>query len=221
MPSAEHTAVVFLLSALVAAGCGSADKRPPVARAGAGSADEPQCAGRSTRVLLWQRATPMGCARTPAGTAINLYWIRELGGPCLIITGLPGGPRACGRVPSERVPPTRAAIGGPVIVRRSPAAKLEVYGETGPNVTRVVLRYRLPGGRPSIRSATLIGVRDEVTLRRARVREPFGYFIGAVPPRAMRVAAMALDESGEVLGRLSFDEIERSLHPTVFIAAER
>ncbi len=160
----------------------------------------------------------LGCAR---GATLRLYAFRQAGGPCLVVDGLPGGPRACGRAPGERVPAAAGAIGGPAIVRRSPDAELELYGETSAAVRRVVLRYRLPAGRRGRRRATLIRADDAVALRAARIREPFGYFAGSVPPRARDVMAVALDASGEELGRLAFDRIARDMHPTVFIAGER
>ena len=163
----------------------------------------------------------LGCARTATGSEVRLYAIRELGGPCLVLTGLPGGPRACGRAPSERVPAKSAPLGGPVIARRSPEADLEVYGETSPSVRRVVVSYRLPDGRAGRRRATLIRAEHRGSLRAARVRDPFGYFFGALPPEARRVVAVALDRSGAKLGRLGFDPIVRTMHPTVFLAYER
>lgn len=162
----------------------------------------------------------LGCGQTVDGFEVELYSSRDAAGPCLSIAGLPGGTRACGRAPSERVPPTRAAIGGGAIVRRSAGSRLELYGETAPHVRRVVLHYRLPRGRPSQRPATLIRARDHTALRAARIRTSFGYFVGSVAPRAIRVSAEARDSSGTVLGRLRFDRLARSMHPTAFIAVE-
>jgi hypothetical protein len=42
-----------------------------------------------------------------------------------------------------------------------------------------------------------------------------------VPARAGQVSAVALDRSGDVLGRLGFDRLAREMHPTVFIAVEK
>jgi hypothetical protein len=166
---------------------------------------------------LGRRAIVLGCGRTAAGRAIELYAFTDAGGPCLNIAGLPGGTRACGRAPSERVPAARGAIGGGLIVRRSGGAPLEVYGETAPSVRRVLLRYRAPQGRPSQKQATLIRATASAALSASGVREPFGYFVGAVPRRAVRVFAVALDASGEELGRFGFDRLARGMHPTVFI----
>jgi len=172
----------------------------------------------STRAPEREQKVVLGRAVTPAGTAIELYSFRDAAGPCLNLAGLPGGTRACGRAPSERVPPARRALGGGAIVRRSAGAPLELYGEARSNVRRVVLRYRLPQGGPGEREAILIRVTDRAALKAARIRRPFGYFVGAVPPRARRVTAVALDGSGDPAGRLGFDRIARSMHPTVFIA---
>jgi len=164
------------------------------------------------------RTVVLGRAPMPAGTAISLYSVRDAAGPCLRIAGLPGGTRGCGRAPSERVPPARRALGGGAIVRRTAHAPLELYGEARSNVRRVVLRYRLPRGDVGEREATLIRVTDRAVLQAARIRRPFGYFVGVVPARARRVFAVALDGSGEEAGRLGYDRLARSMHPRVFIA---
>jgi hypothetical protein len=192
--------------------------------AGPPGIDEPPCevgAERSSPGAPGrEREIVLGCGRTPDGTVVQLSSSLDAGGPCLSITGLPGGTRACGRAPSERVPPAREAIGGGAIVRRTTGAQLELYGETAATVRRVLLRYRLPSGGPGERPATLIRARDPVALTAARIGEPFGYFVGAVPPRAVRVSAVALDRSGRVLGRLGFDRLARDMPPTVFIAVD-
>ena len=205
----------------IAAGCdpneGTSPAKPrtqtPRCPVGSERADPHLPAGESAIVL--------GCGRTPSGRRVEIYSFRDAGGPCLNIAGLPGGPRACGSAPSERVPPSRAAIAGEAIVRRSPTARLELYGETAPSVRRVVLRYRLPGGRAGERSATLIRMTNKVALTAARIRKPFGYFVGSVPSRAKEIVAEGRESTGEPLGRFSFDPIVRSMHPTVFIVREQ
>ncbi len=137
------------------------------------------------------------------------------------LAGLPGGTRGCGRAPSERVPPSSAAIGGPAIVRRFAGAPLELYGETAPEVHRVVLRYRLPRGVSGRRPALLIRVSDRAALAAAGIRQPFGYFAGMVPGKARRVVAEAHGRSGAVLGRFAFDRLAAGMHPTVFIVSPR
>jgi hypothetical protein len=215
----------IVAAALVAAGCAADEQRRPTA-GGPAAANQPACETRPAQgdrrlraVLRGHRPIVLGCTRTRAGRVVTLYAFRQAEGPCLVIAGLPGGPRACGRAPSERVPATDAALGGPVVARRSPVARLEVYGETAPEVRVVVVRYRLPVGRSGEREATLIRAEDPTALRAARVPEPFGYFTGAVPAPASRVTAVALDASGEAIGRLGFDQVA-DLHPTVFIAVE-
>jgi hypothetical protein len=210
---------------LLTAACGDSDERGRSAtRPMAHSANERPCevGGKPSdpRVPATARAIVLGCAKTPDATLVAVYSFRDAGGPCLNIAGLPGGTRACGRAPSEREPPSRAAIGGAAVVRRSPAAPLELYGETASNVRRVLVRYRLRG-RPGQRRASLILVHDRAALRAARIREPFGYFIGVVPPRAGQVFAVALDRSSHEVGRLGFDRLVREMHPTVFIATEK
>jgi hypothetical protein len=205
--------LALLVSASFATGCETDGQEAAAPRCEAGGRPaDPGAQGRKGVVL--------GCGRTTAGRAVELYALRDAGGPCLNIAGLPGGTRACGRAPSERVPPARDAIGGGLIVRRSGSAPLEVYGETAPSVRRVLLRYRAPQGRPRHKPATLIRATATAALSASGVRESFGYFIGAVPRRAVRVFAVALDASGEVLGRFGFDRLARGMHPTVFIARD-
>jgi hypothetical protein len=220
---ASGRALLALLVSAFAAGCESGDRQPPATpssvhgsgkRCDVGAERDPGAPGA-------ERAIVLGCGRTRAGNVVQLYSFRDAGGPCINIAGLPGGTRACGRAPSERVPPARVAIGGGEIVRRSARAALELYGETAPNVHRVLLRYRLPHGRPRHRPATLISVTDRAALTAAGIRMPFGYFVGGVPPRAREVSAAAHGRSGEVLGRLGFDRLARGMPPTVFIAGRR
>jgi len=216
--SAIGLALLFSCGPL-AAGCDS-DEHGPVEPRATGL----RCEGGAVRespAAPSGQAIVLGCGRTRAGTRFQLYSFRDAGGPCLNIVGLPGGTRACGRAPSERVPATTKAIGGGVIVRKSPHARLELYGETASNVRRVLLRYRLSHGRPDHRPATLVRVIDRTALDKARISEPFGYFVGAVPPRAAGVSALALDGAGEPLGRLGFDRLAGGTHPnTVFIASK-
>lgn len=163
----------------------------------------------------------MGCGLTRHGEAVELFAIRDAGGPCLMIAGLPGGTRGCGRAPSERVPPGRTSIDGPAIVRRFKGAPLELYGETQPNVRRVIVRYRHRERGLGQRNATLIRATDRAALRQAGVREPFGYFVGTLPPSATKAIAEARDESDRVLDRLRYDGLLRGMHPTVFISTPR
>lgn len=168
-----------------------------------------------------RRSVILGCAETRGGHELRLYAWGDAAGPCLYLAGLPGGTRGCGRAPSERLPPSGAAIGGPAIARRPAGAPLELYGETGPAVHRVVLRYRLREKRRGRREAVLIRVRARAALAAAGIRRPFGYFVGMVPRKARQVVAEAQDHSGGTLGRLEFDRIVSSMHPTVFIAIGR
>jgi hypothetical protein len=207
-----------------AAGCDSGDRGPSTTRADTPRTGDERCPVGAHRgapgVPTGERAIVLGCARTRAGGAVQLYSFQDAGGPCLNIAGLPGGTRACGRAPSERVPPVRVAIGGGAIVRRSAPAPLELYGETAPNVHRVLLGYRLPNGGQRQSPATLIRARDRAALREAGIRRPFGYFVGAVPRRARQISAVARGSAGKVLGRLGFDRLAQSMHPTVFIAVK-
>jgi hypothetical protein len=160
----------------------------------------------------------LACGRTTEGRPVELFTFRDAGGPCLSIAGLPGGTRACGRVPSERVPQVRAGIGGPVIVQRSPGAPIELYGETGGEAQRVTIRYRTSADGPvRQRRAALLRARDDESLEAAGIRRPFGYFIGSVPPTAQDIVATARTRSGDVIDRADFDPIVDSMPPRAFI----
>ncbi len=152
----------------------------------------------------------IGCGRALGGRPIQILATSPGSGgagPCLRIVGLPGGTRGCGYAPSERVPPVTEAIGGEAAVRRGPGRPLELYGETTAAVSRITLSYRLPNGCTRHKRATLIRVRDRATLRAAKIRKPFGYFVAAVPAHARDVSAEARTRSGAVLDRSSFDRL--------------
>jgi hypothetical protein len=191
------------VAAFLTGGCDQADDRSRADQARAATAGRPVTLGR---------------ARLPDRRLVTLSAVTDGAGPCLRLTGLPGGVRACGRAPSERVPAGETAIGGPAIVRTRRGARLELYGETAPGVRRVLVRYRHRDGRATAQGpATLIRVTDPARLRAAGIRAPFGYFVGFAPPGARRVVAEARGPSGARLGLLRFDRIARSMHPRVFI----
>lgn len=172
--------------------------------------------GRTGSVLM------IGCGRALGGRPIQLLATSPGGGgagPCLRIVGLPGGARGCGYAPSERGPPVTEAIGGEQTVRRGPRGPLEVYGETTAAVSSITLSYRLPSGRIRHKRAALIRVRDRATLRAARIREPFGYFVGGVPARTSNVSAEARSRSGKVLERFGFDRLAGGRPSDRFIIA--
>lgn len=166
----------------------------------------------------WERGTTiLACGGAPDGRRIRIGAFRDAAGPCLVIFGLPAGPRQCGRAPSERIPPG-PTIGGAVIARITRESHLELYGETRPAVRRVTVRFRLPSGQRRRRTATIIRVEDRDALREAQIRKPFGYFAAFVPPQARKVVAVGRDADGVALGRLRYDPIVDSLHPHNFIA---
>lgn len=224
----QRLATLCLLCAVVLVGdTGSS------ARSGAASAKSEAAGGEvkigfcavgdrptSPLVAPEERATVLGCSQTGDGRALELYGVADASGagPCLGLAGLPGGTRACGRAPSERVPEVRRALGGPQFVRRFPRGRIEVYGETTAKVDRVSVSYRLRGGGLRRRAATLIQARNPEALAKAGVRKPFGYFVGLVPPRARQITAEARDYSGKILARFGYDAAVRSWNPTVFIA---
>src|SRR5688572_4179697 len=86
---------------------------------GCGSkAAAPSCEAGAQVHRLGMRSVTLACGETAAGRELRLYSFQDAGGPCVVLAGLPGGTRGCGRAPSERVPASSAAIGGPAIVRR-------------------------------------------------------------------------------------------------------
>jgi hypothetical protein len=78
-------------------------------------------------------------------------------------------------------------------------SRREIYGVSLGDVDRVVLTY-LRGGRPGEAEAELVAVEDPEVLRHTAIGEPFGLYIGLVPPTARRCKAVALDRRGEPLG---------------------
>jgi hypothetical protein len=133
---------------------------------------------------------------------------------------MPGGPRACGRPPSERQPAPAAALTGPAIVQRSGDAPIEIYGEAAARVTRVAIRYRQSGTRRTA-PATLVRLQDRGALDAAGIERPFGYFVGSVPASATNVVAEGRSANGRSIGRLAFGPTIESMPPTAFIAVAR
>jgi hypothetical protein len=125
-------------------------------------------------------------------------------GPCLLIRGLPRGPRACARAPSERVPAVRRAVSAGPIVRIARRGPVELYGETGPRVREVIVRYRGPWRGERIAYATLLEARDPWTLAADRIRRPFGVFYARIPGKARVAWADAYAGRGDRLGTASF-----------------
>lgn len=183
------------------------------------------CAAAAVALLagggLRERAVVLARADAPGGATLRLSSVRDAGGPCLMIDGLPGGTRGCGRAPGERVPAERGPIGGAAIVRRAAGARIELYGETAPDVRSVRVCFRGGRGRRECRAASLMRARDRQALAAAGIRRPFGYFVGFAPSRAKGIYGAALGECGRVLGRVDFDRLVRGMHPTVFILRTR
>lgn len=224
---ARTARVALMASVLYVAGCGGDRQDDSEAVSGSAGRDETRenlagprgCEVGDRRAVGRGPEVVIGCGRA-LGEPVRILAFRDAGGPCLLIAGLRGGTRGCGRAPSERVPAATEAIGGPAIVRRSPDRPLELYGETTADVRRVVLRYRRNGRDARRREAALIEMRNPAALRAAGIRESFGYFVGSVPPGATNVSAEALAASGAVLDRFRFGRLAREMHPTVFIASK-
>ena len=163
----------------------------------------------------------LGCRRVEGpARLLELFAVNDAGGPCIVITGLPDGPRACARAPGERVPAVRRHISAGPIVRRSIRSGVEVYGETSAEVDRVLLRYRLPGGRRATTRATLIEADSAAARAAAGIDEPFAVFVGQIPSRARHVVAEGQDRSGHTLGRAQFSGLMRDGRATTAFVAE-
>ena len=208
----------FVLAAL---GCGEDDSNSTAGRDGVVQSN---CAVGDERKARnaphGRRAIVLGCAGSQEGRQIEIYSFRDAAGPCLNVAGMRGGPRACGRPPSERRPASRAPLSGPAIAQPSDQAPIEIYGETAARVTRVMIRYRRSGTRRATR-ATLVRVQDRNALDAAGIERPFGYFVGSVPSSATGIVAEARAADGHTLGRLDFDPVVESMPPTAFIATEQ
>jgi hypothetical protein len=163
-------------------------------------------------------ARPLATEPLPGGGQLELHVRQDAGGPCIVIRGLAGGPRACGRAPSERLPEVRRAISAGPIVRRSKGSPIELYGETGPRVAGVIIRYVSPRERERTVHATLARVTDRRALAAGQIRRPFGYFVGTVPGGVRSASAAARSASGEPLGTADFSPlIADGLATTVFL----
>jgi hypothetical protein len=166
-------------------------------------------------------ARPLATERLPGGGQLELHVRQDAGGPCIVIRGLAGGPRACGRAPSERLPEVRRAISAGPIVRRSEGSPIELYGETGAHVAGVIIRYVSPRERERTVHATLARVTDRRALAAAQIRRPFGYFVATVPGGVRHASAEARSSSGELLGSADFSTLlADGLATTVFLERE-
>jgi hypothetical protein len=157
---------------------------------------------------------PLATEPLPGGGRLALHVRHDAGGPCIVIRGLPGGPRACGRAPSERVPEVRRAISAGPIVRRSAGGPVELYGETSARVTDVVIRYTGATHRERMVHATLARATARHALEAAGIRRPFGYFVATVPGTTRQARAEARAASGQVLAGADFSRLLADGRPT-------
>ena len=157
---------------------------------------------------------PLATEPLPGGGLLELHASHDAGGPCIVIRGLPGGPRACGRAPSERVPRERRPVSAGPIVKRSARGPVELYGETRARVARVTIRYIGSHCVERTVRATLARATDRRALSAARIREPFGYFVATVPGTVRRAWADARTASGDLLGSADFSTLLADRRPT-------
>jgi hypothetical protein len=158
---------------------------------------------------------PLATEPLPGGGRLVLDTIRDGSGagPCLVIRGLPLGPRGCARAPSERAPAMRRPISAGPIVRASRHAPVELFGETGPRTRLVVVRYTGPWRGERMSYATLLRIADPFALAAAGIRRPFGVFYACIPGSARRAWADALTGRGYRLGTADFSRLLAGRHP--------
>lgn len=157
---------------------------------------------------------PLATEPLPGGGRLTLETLRDGSGAgsCLVIHGLPGGPRACARAPSERVPAVhRPVIAGP-IVRVTSRAPVELYGEVGPRVRQVVVRFSGPWRGERMVYATLLRAHEPFRLALAGIRRPFGVFFARIPPRTRHAWADAYTGGGFRLGTVDFSHLLAGRH---------
>jgi hypothetical protein len=200
MPRALLGAIVAFLLAL--AGCGGDDEN--IQRT------EPEPQRRSSELASVELADGRRVVLRSFGAGSET-------GPCLTLLGLDRYKRQCGRAPSERVPSQarEPILAGPT-AQLTPDAPLEVYGETSPDVVRVILRYTTHGSAKE-QPGVLMRVSDADTLASAGIREPFGYFLAELPSDASNVTATVFDSDGAEIGSDNYEQF-RDLHPQAFIA---
>ena len=88
------------------------------------------------------------------------------------------------------------------------------YGETGPRVAQVIIRYAGPHGCRRTPHATLARATDRRSLSAAGIRRPFGYFVATVPGRVRNARADARSGSGHLLGSANFSRLLADGRPT-------
>ncbi|MGH2993152.1 MAG: hypothetical protein ACRDL1_06420 [Solirubrobacterales bacterium] len=167
---------------------------------------------------LRQKQVLLACGDFTHGRVLQIRTGRSPSGQkgCLEIYGLgDGDARACGFVPSERVPSKAGeALVADSIAQTGARDPLELYGATSPDVDSVVIHY---AGIPETEQrtpATLIRVTDPAALRSARLEGPFGYFVAEVPPDTTQATA----GEGVTIGRADLlPEPLGDLARTVFI----
>ena len=123
--------------------------------------------------------------------------------------------RGCSIPPSVQRPSQDRPLETSGTVQISDAGRTEVYGVSLADVHGVVLTY-MQGGSRGESEAELVAVERPEVLRRASIRNPFGLYVGFVPPNARRCKAVAMDAGGEPIGVASCRPYE-SLPPDAFI----
>ncbi len=156
--------------------------------------------GEERRVLpVSPKSVVLGCAQLPGGRKVVLL-SGYRAGLCLQIVGIDNRARECGFAPSAIEPrPTMKAVAFQVTAQRNESAPLEVFGTTSAGVTTVELEYTGDSSSHS-RRAALIRVTDSELLEKARIAEPFGYFLAELPADTSNVSATALGPDGQRLG---------------------
>lgn len=162
--------------------------------------------GEERRVLpVSPKSVVLGCAQLPGGRKVVLLSGYREPGLCLQIVGIDNRARECGFAPSAIEPrPIMKAVAFQGTAQRNKSAPLEVFGTTSAEVTTVELEYTGDSSSGSTRAA-LIRVTDSEILEKARIAEPFGYFLAELPADTSNVSATALGPNGQRLGADDFE----------------
>jgi hypothetical protein len=205
--SAPSAAAIVVATALVA--CGDTNQRSPD--------DSQRRSPRPAHDATERDPVVLAAVDLADGRRVTLRSSTDAAGPCLTVVGLDRYKRQCGRAPSERVPSRASApIIADATAQLSPRDAREVYGATSADVAQAMLTYSSDGSVES-EPASLMHITDSNALDSAGIREPFGYFIGELPPDATKISASALDSDGVELGAVDYEQF-RALPPRVFIA---
>jgi hypothetical protein len=182
------TLTVSLIAAsfLIVSGCGSSGHQ------------------QRTGAELLEPRNAIVIARGPdlGGKPFKMFAYKSSFGLCIDVLRGHGAPGSCGNRPLR--PGENVGF--------TSTSECCVVGQTRGGVARVSVSYKV-GGQPKRSDATLARVRGK-QLGALGVRQPFGYFVAAVPQRRSRsIVATAYDAGGHVVGRTRTGDATLPLRP--------